>query len=88
MNCEGGSAEPLSIMYGSLLRNYEEVKEEYTHVRKRYDDLAASHSAADAKLEHSQVGQHFELHFFLRTQILHTLKLLKDMLTIKNVNLN
>ena len=62
LNCDGSSAEPLSIMYGSLLRNYEEVKEEYSHVRKRYDDLAASHSAAVAKLEHSQVGQHFFHH--------------------------
>jgi hypothetical protein len=55
LNCEGGSAEPLSIMYSTLLRNYEAVKEEYTHVRKRYDELAASHSAAVAKLNQSEV---------------------------------
>ena len=44
-------------MYSTLLRNYEAVKEEYSHIRKRFDDLAASHSAAVAKLNHSEVGQ-------------------------------
>ena len=57
LNCESGSAEPLSIMYSTLLRNYEAVKEEYTIVRKRYDEVAASHSAAVAKVNHSEVGR-------------------------------
>merc|ERR1712029_305283 len=52
LNVDGG--EPLSLMYGQLLQNYENVKDEYSLLRKRYDDLAASHSAAVSKLEHSQ----------------------------------
>lgn len=57
LNPESGSpSESLSLMYGTLLRNYEAVKDDYTLVRRRYDDLVASHSAAVAKLEHSQVG--------------------------------
>ena len=43
-------------MYGTLLRNYEAVKEDYSLIRKRYDDLVSSHSAAVNKLEHSQVS--------------------------------
>ena len=42
-------------MYSQLLQNYENVKDDYTLVRKRYDDLVASHSDAVSKLEHSQV---------------------------------
>ena len=53
-NSENGS-EPLSLMYSQLLQNYENVKDDYSLVRKRYDDLVASHSAAVSKLEHSQV---------------------------------
>ena len=53
LNVDGG--EPLSLMYSQLLQNYENVKDEYSLLRKRYDDLAASHSAAVSKLEHSQV---------------------------------
>jgi hypothetical protein len=53
---EGGPGESLSLMYSTLLQNYENVKDDYTMVRKRYDDLVASHSAAVSKLEHSQVG--------------------------------
>merc|ERR1719412_599193 len=54
LNAEGGPGESLSIMYGTLLRNYEAVKEDYSLIRKRYDDLVSSHSAAVNKLEHSQ----------------------------------
>ena len=56
LNAEGGPGESLSIMYGTLLRNYEAVKEDYSLIRKRYDDLVSSHSAAVNKLEHSQVS--------------------------------
>ena len=56
MNAEGGPGESLGIMYGTLLRSYEAVKEDYSLIRKRYDDLVSSHSAAVNKLEHSQVG--------------------------------
>ena len=52
---EGG--EPYSLMYSQLLQNYENVKDDYSLLRKRYDDLVASHSAAVSKLEHSQVSQ-------------------------------
>ena len=44
-------------MYSTLLRKYEAVKDDYSLLSKRYDDLATSHSAAAAKLEHSQVSQ-------------------------------
>ena len=54
LNAEGG--EPLSLMYSQLLQNYENVKDDYSLVRKRYDDLVASHSDAVSKLEHSQVS--------------------------------
>lgn len=54
LSAEGG--EPLSLMYSQLLQNYENVKDDYSLVRKRYDDLVASHSAAVSKLEHSQVS--------------------------------
>ena len=52
-------------MYGTLLRNYEAVKEDYSLIRKRYDDLVSSHSAAVNKLEHSQVrtSRYGKLHF-------------------------
>ena len=55
LNAEGGPGESLGMMYGTLLRNYEAVKEDYSLIRKRYDDLVSSHSAAVNKLEHSQV---------------------------------
>ena len=47
-------------MYGSaanaaLMRSYEAVKEDCALLRKRYDDLVSSHSAAVNKLECSQV---------------------------------
>ena len=54
LNSESG--EPLSLMYSQLLHNYENVKDDYTLVRKRHDDLVASHSDAVSKLEHSQVS--------------------------------
>ncbi|XP_011646956.1 disks large homolog 5-like isoform X4 [Pogonomyrmex barbatus] len=40
--------------YLSALRKYEAVKDEYDSLRKRYDDLIASHSSAVNKLELSQ----------------------------------
>ena len=46
-------------MYSQLLHNYENVKDDYTLVRKRHDDLVASHSDAVSKLEHSQVSRIF-----------------------------
>lgn len=64
LNVDGG--EPLSLMYSQLLQNYENVKDEYSLLRKRYDDLAASHSAAVSKLEHSQVS-HKKSRFFSNT---------------------
>eukprot|EP00094_Tigriopus_californicus_P004987 TCALIF_04803-PA protein Name:"Similar to DLG5 Disks large homolog 5 (Homo sapiens)" AED:0.14 eAED:0.14 QI:159/0.90/0.87/0.96/0.90/0.93/32/0/2037 len=54
LNSEGGPGDSLSIMYGALLQNYEAVKDDYNLLRRRYDDLAASHQSAVAKLEHSQ----------------------------------
>lgn len=54
LNSEGGPGDSLSIMYGTLLQNYEAVKDDYNLLRRRYDDLAASHQSAVAKLEHSQ----------------------------------
>ena len=68
------------MMYGTLLRNYEAVKEDYSLIRKRYDDLVSSHSAAVNKLEHSQVRS-FTSHkiliieiYFLRLQIVRLYK--------------
>ena len=49
------TGEPYSLMYSQLLQNYENVKDDFDIIRKRYDDLVASHSAAVSKLEHSQV---------------------------------
>ena len=60
LNAEGGPGDSLGMMYGTLLRNYEAVKEDYSLIRKRYDDLVSSHSAAVNKLEHSQVRK---IHF-------------------------
>ena len=53
LSAEGG--ESLSLMYSQLLQNYENVKDDFSMLRKRYDDLVASHSAAVSKLEHTQV---------------------------------
>ena len=52
---------PPQSMYGSaanaaLMRSYEAVKEDCALLRKRYDDLVSSHSAAVNKLECSQVS--------------------------------
>lgn len=62
----------MSIMYGTLLRKYESIKDDFGVLSKRYDsldlllsslsvlrydDMMTSHSAAVAKLEHSQVGE-------------------------------
>ena len=43
-------------MYGNLLRNYEDVKEDLGLARKRCDELAASNAVAVAKLEQAQVS--------------------------------
>ena len=53
----GGPSDSLSIMYGTLLRNFESTKDDYAVMRRRYDDLVAAHAAAVSKLELSQVGQ-------------------------------
>jgi len=72
LNVEGGPSESMSIMYGTLLRKYETVKDDYGLISKRYDDLVASHSAAVAKLEHSQ------------EEIVRYKKQYEDMLTERN----
>merc|ERR1719150_270933 len=54
LNVEGGPSESMSIMYGTLLRKYETIKDDFGVLSKRYDDMMTSHSAALAKLEHSQ----------------------------------
>jgi chromosome segregation ATPase len=59
-------------MYGTLLRNYEAVKDDYALLRRRYDELVASHSVSHAKIEHSQ------------DEILRYKKLYQDMLTERN----
>lgn len=51
-----GDNSSLSIMYESLLRSYEAIKDDCSLIRKRYDDLVSSHSAAVEKLECAQVG--------------------------------
>ena len=56
---DGG--EPYSLMYSQLLQNYENVKDDYALLRKRYDDLVASHSAAISKLERSEVSKSFNI---------------------------
>ena len=48
-------------MYGTLLRTFEATKEDLDILRRRYDDLAASHSAAMAKLDLSQVRKQYLL---------------------------
>merc|ERR1712242_102214 len=44
LKAEGGPNESLSIMYGSLLRKYESLKEENLTLSKRYEEVLASHS--------------------------------------------
>ena len=53
----GGIGEDM-VLYrdSSLMRSYEAVKEDSALLRKRYDDLVSSHSAAVDKLECSQVS--------------------------------
>ena len=53
----GGIGEDM-VLYrdSSLMRSYEAVKEDCALLRKRYDDLVSSHSAAVDKLECSQVS--------------------------------
>merc|ERR1711892_916763 len=62
----------MSIMYKTLLRKYETVKDDYGMISKRYDDLVASPPAAVAKLEHSQ------------EEIVRYKKQYEDMLTERN----
>ena len=54
----GGMGEDMVQLYrdSSLMRSYEAVKEDCALLRKRYDDLVSSHSAAVDKLECSQVS--------------------------------
>ena len=65
LNVDGG--EPLSLMYSQLLQNYENVKDEYSLLRKRYDDVAASHSAAVSKLDHLPVRNTLFILFYSET---------------------
>ncbi|KAJ1521902.1 hypothetical protein ONE63_002238 [Megalurothrips usitatus] len=51
---EGGTADTLNQHYLTACEKYEMVKDEYESLRKRYDDLIASHSAAVNKLELAQ----------------------------------
>nr|XP_031826429.1 disks large homolog 5-like isoform X5 [Nomia melanderi] len=48
------NSDTMNQHYLSALRKYEAVKDEYDALRKRYDDLIASHSSAVNKLELSQ----------------------------------
>ena len=56
LSSEGGPGESLSLMYRNLLNNYEVVKDDFTMMRQRYEEVLSTHGAAVAKLEHSQVG--------------------------------
>ncbi|KAM0726796.1 Disks large-like protein 5 [Formica fusca] len=51
---DAASNDAMNQHYLSALRKYEAVKDEYDSLRKRYDDLIASHSSAVNKLELSQ----------------------------------
>ena len=68
----GGPGESLSIMYSTLLRNYEAAKEDNSHLRRNCDELVASHAASIAKMEHMQ------------DEISRYKKLYQDMLTERN----
>ena len=52
---ESGASDSLNTHYINTLRKYEAIKDEYDTLRKRYDDLISSHSAAVNKLELAQV---------------------------------
>ncbi|XP_043508063.1 disks large homolog 5-like isoform X3 [Frieseomelitta varia] len=51
---DASNSDTMNQHYLSALRKYEAVKDEYDALRKRYDDLIASHSSAVNKLELSQ----------------------------------
>lgn len=52
--------DPMNQHYLSALRKYEAVKDEYDSLRKRYDDLIASHSSAvnKASISDSVISSH------------------------------
>lgn len=52
---ESGTTDTLNQHYLTACEKYEMVKDEYESLRKRYDDLITSHSAAVNKLELAQV---------------------------------
>lgn len=62
---ESGTADTLNQHYLTACEKYEMVKDEYESLRKRYDDLIASHSSAVNKLELAQVNFFFVLVIFL-----------------------
>ena len=64
LSAESGPSESMSIMYGTLLRKYEAVKDDFSLLSKRYDDLVTSHSAAVAKYEHAQVSGNIQSFFY------------------------
>ena len=68
----GGPGDSLSIMYSTLLRNYEAAKEDNSHLRRNCDELVASHAASLSKMEHMQ------------DEISRYKKLYQDMLTERN----
>ena len=78
MSAEGGAGtggspgESLSIMYSTLLRNYEAAKEDNSHLRRNCDELVASHAASLSKMEQMQ------------DEISRYKKLYHDMLTERN----
>ncbi|XP_011334481.1 disks large homolog 5 isoform X8 [Ooceraea biroi] len=51
---DAASNDTMNQHYLSALRKYEAIKDEYDSLRKRYDDLISTHSAAVNKLELSQ----------------------------------
>lgn len=55
ISTETGANDALNQHYITALRKYEVIKDDYDSLRKRYDDLIVSHSAAVNKLELSQV---------------------------------
>lgn len=56
ISTETGANDALNQHYITALRKYEVIKDDYDSLRKRYDDLIVSHSAAVNKLELSQVS--------------------------------
>lgn len=50
------SGEAINQLYITTLRKYETLKDEYDSIRKRYTDIATSHSNNISKLELAQVS--------------------------------